>query len=129
MTTTAPTIPDTELRVDVVEVSADERQAKLEETRRLAKRYDCEFVDMEAFQIDLELFRSIPADLMLRYGFVPSHREGATLVIVVSDPTNLPMLDESYLAPKLSRPDGLPSSSGAPVPLALASPTGRAPTI
>ena len=49
---------------------------------------------MDAFRIDQELFRSIPADLMLRYGFVPSRREGKTLVIVVSDPSNLPMLDE-----------------------------------
>ena len=31
---------------------------------------------------------------MLRYGFVPSHRDGDTLVIVVSDPTDLPMIDE-----------------------------------
>ena len=39
------------------------------------------------FRIDQELFRSIPADLMLRYGFVPYRREGKALVIVVSDPT------------------------------------------
>src|SRR5204863_6963164 len=44
--------------------------------------------------IDHELFRAIPADLMLRYGFVPYHREGNSLVIVVSDPTDLPMIDE-----------------------------------
>ena len=31
---------------------------------------------------------------MLRYGFVPYRREGNTLVIVVSDPTDLPMIDE-----------------------------------
>ena len=44
--------------------------------------------------IDQELFRSIPADLMLRYGFVPYRRDGKSLVIVVSDPTDLPMIDE-----------------------------------
>ena len=42
---------------------------------------------MDEFRIDQELFRSIPADLMLRYGFVPYRREGKALVIVVSDPT------------------------------------------
>ena len=52
---------------------------------------------MEQFQIDHELFRSIPADLMLRYGFVPYRREGQALVIVVSDPTDLPMIDELAL--------------------------------
>ena len=35
---------------------------------------------MDTFRIDQELFRSIPADLMLRYGFVPYRRDGKTLV-------------------------------------------------
>ena len=49
---------------------------------------------MDQFPIDQELFRSIPADLMLRYSFVPYKRQGKALVIVVPDPTDLPMLDE-----------------------------------
>jgi type IV pilus assembly protein PilB len=49
---------------------------------------------MAQFRIDPELFRSIPAELMLRYGFVPSRRENKSLVIVVSDPRDLPMIDE-----------------------------------
>jgi type IV pilus assembly protein PilB len=76
--------------------SAD-RDAELEQARRLAERYRLEFVDMVTFRIDQDLFRSIPADLMLRYGFVPYKREGAdgkTLKIVVSDPRDLPMIDE-----------------------------------
>ena len=44
--------------------------------RRLAERYRLEFVEMADFHLDNELFRSIPADLMLRYGFVPHRREG-----------------------------------------------------
>jgi type IV pilus assembly protein PilB len=87
-------VPVTELQAETVEVSVDQRRAELADARRLAERYGFEFVDMDAFRIDQELFRSIPADLMLRYGFVPSRREGKTLVIVVSDPSNLPMLDE-----------------------------------
>jgi hypothetical protein len=51
--------------------------------RKLAERYRLEFVDMDQFRIDQELFRQIPADLMLRYGFVPYRREGKALVIVV----------------------------------------------
>ena len=62
--------------------------------RKLAERYHVEYVDMDEFRIDQELFRSIPADLMLRYGFVPHRRDGKALVIVVSDPTDLPMIDE-----------------------------------
>ena len=58
------------------ELGAEERRAELEQARRLAERYRLEFVDMDTFRIDQELFRSIPADLMLRYGFVPYRREG-----------------------------------------------------
>jgi type IV pilus assembly protein PilB len=64
------------------------------QAQKLAERYRLEFVDMDEFHIDQELFRSIPADLMLRYGFVPYRRDGKSLVIVVSDPTDLPMIDE-----------------------------------
>src|SRR6476661_10259608 len=62
--------------------------------RRLAARYQLEFVDLEQFHIDHALFRSIPADLMLRYGFVPYRRDGNTLLIVVSDPSDLQTIDE-----------------------------------
>src|SRR5437867_2064140 len=76
------------------EIGIHDSRAELEEARRLAERYRLEFVDMDTFRIDQELFRSIPADLMLRYGFVPYRRDGKTLVIVVSDPSDLPMIDE-----------------------------------
>ena len=74
------------------QVAAESAAAK-----RLAERYRLEFVDMADFRIDQQLFRSIPADLMLRYGFVPYRKEGDTLVIVVSDPTDLPLIDELAL--------------------------------
>jgi len=84
----------TNLHLDTPELGAEDRRLELAQARRLAERYRLEFVDMDTFRIDQELFRTIPADLMLRYGFVPYHREGKTLVIVVSDPSDLPMIDE-----------------------------------
>src|SRR5437763_14002198 len=81
----------TELIAPVTDV---DRHAEIEHARRLAERYRLEFVDMGTFRIDQDLFRSIPADLMLRYGFVPYRRVGKALEIVVSDPTDLPMIDE-----------------------------------
>tara|TARA_B100001123_G_scaffold446424_2_gene600879 strand:- start:36773 stop:38461 length:1689 start_codon:yes stop_codon:yes gene_type:complete len=63
-------------------------------SRELAKRYQLEYVEMDQFYIDQELFRSIPADVMLRYGFVPSRRDGDSLVVVVGDPTDVRRLDE-----------------------------------
>ena len=74
--------------------SAANVSEEIKRAKGLAARYRLEYVDMEHFYIDQELFRSIPADTMLRYGFVPHRREGGTLVIVVSDPTDLPMIDE-----------------------------------
>ena len=79
------------------EPMAVDHTAEVARARQLAERYRLEFVDMDTFRIEAELFRSIPADLMLRYGFVPDRKDGQTLVIVVSDPTDLPMLDELAL--------------------------------
>src|SRR5215203_3179081 len=78
---------------DLVQTPEDYSQ-EVATARLRADRYRREFVDMGEFRIDQELFRSIPADLMLRYGFVPLRRDGAALVIVVSDPADLPMIDE-----------------------------------
>src|SRR5215470_8569304 len=74
--------------------TVEEYSADVARARALAERYRVEFVDMDEFRIDQELFRSIPADLMLRYAFVPYRRDGKHLVIIVSDPSDLPMIDE-----------------------------------
>jgi len=67
------------------------------ECRRLAERYRLDYVDMKTFVVDQSLFRAIPADLMLRYRFVPLRRDETALVIVAADPSNLPMIDELAL--------------------------------
>jgi len=89
--------PPAQFYADTGESPGEDRLEETAHARRLAERYGMEFVDLEQFQIDHDLFRTIPADLMLRYGFVPHHREGRSLVIVVSDPTDLPMIDELTL--------------------------------
>ena len=76
--------------------AAVDHAEEIARARRLAERYRVEFADMDRFSMDADLFRSIPADLMLRYGFVPYRRVGDTLVIVVSDP-DLPKIDELAL--------------------------------
>jgi type IV pilus assembly protein PilB len=60
----------------------------------LARRYRCDFVDLKNFRIQHELFRSVPVDLMFRYNFVPLEQLEDRLVIAVSDPSRLMMLDE-----------------------------------
>ncbi len=89
-----PNLEHRQLYAEGVEPPSEDRLAEVAQARRLAERYGLEFVELEQFRIDHELFRSIPADLMLRYGFVPYRRDGHSLVIVVSDPSDLPMIDE-----------------------------------
>ncbi|HEY4492067.1 MAG TPA: GspE/PulE family protein [Acidobacteriota bacterium] len=63
----------------------------------MAHRYHLEFIELKGFQIDHSLFRSIPVDLMFRYNFVPYKKEKDTLTIIVSDPSNILMVDELEL--------------------------------
>jgi|YNPNPStandDraft_1061719.scaffolds.fasta_scaffold03936_4 type II secretory ATPase GspE/PulE/Tfp pilus assembly ATPase PilB-like protein len=64
------------------------------QAQALAARYRCEFVDLREAQIDHELFRSIPVDLMFRYNFVPLRAGNGALEIALADPRNLNLIDE-----------------------------------
>jgi type IV pilus assembly protein PilB len=77
---------------DAADVLSEELQAQ-----RLARRLERDYVDLENFEIDPELFRSIPVDLMFRYNFVPRRRTETGLEVVVSDPTDVLMIDELEL--------------------------------
>jgi type IV pilus assembly protein PilB len=74
------------------DVLSEETQA-----RRLADRMGIEYVDLANFEIDADLFRSIPVDLMFRYNFVPRSRAANGLQIVVADPSDVLMIDELEL--------------------------------
>jgi len=63
----------------------------------MAARYRCEYVDLREGNIDHDLFRSIPVDLMFRYNFVPLRAQNGTLDIALADPRNLNMIDELAL--------------------------------
>jgi type IV pilus assembly protein PilB len=64
----------------------------------IARRYRCEFVDLNDFQLQHELFKKVPVDLMFRYNFIPLEetREGK-LAIAIADPSQLMMIDEISL--------------------------------
>ena len=61
---------------------------------RLARRYRAEFADLKNFKIQHDLLRTVPVELMFRYNFVPLELRDDVLVIAVSDPSRLMMLDE-----------------------------------
>jgi type II secretory ATPase GspE/PulE/Tfp pilus assembly ATPase PilB-like protein len=65
--------------------------------RELAARHRLEFVDVASFAPDPELLQSVPVELMFRYSFLPYRREGSHLVLVMADPTDIPVLDELSL--------------------------------
>src|ERR1039457_6619275 len=60
----------------------------------LARRYHAEFVDLKNFKIQHDLLRTVPVELMFRYNFVPIEQRQEALVIAVSDPSRLMVLDE-----------------------------------
>ena len=72
---------------------ADEQQER-EFARKLAERYRFAFIDLREQRIDAELFRTIPADLMFRYNFVPLELQNNVLAIAAADPGQVQMSDE-----------------------------------
>jgi type IV pilus assembly protein PilB len=74
--------------------SAAEEQHERDHARKLAERYRCGFIDLREQRIDPELFRTIPADLMFRYNFVPLERHNNLLSIAVADPSQVLLSDE-----------------------------------
>jgi type IV pilus assembly protein PilB len=78
----------------VTQPSTRDDAAERERTQKLAERYRCPFIDLTEQRIDPELFRSIPAELMFRYNFVPLEGHDHSLVVVVSDPSQLLLNDE-----------------------------------
>ncbi|PYQ47580.1 MAG: pilus assembly protein PilB, partial [Acidobacteria bacterium] len=65
--------------------------------RALAERYGLEYVDVASFAPDPEILQSVPVELMFRYNFLPYRRENGRLVLVMADPTDIPVVDELSL--------------------------------
>jgi len=90
-------IQDKELEAETVE----QARARLAEERReaeaFAARYGLEFVDMTHFRIDNDLFRRVPFELMLRYGFIPEAQLDGRLSVVMADPSDVVKIDETEL--------------------------------
>src|SRR3978361_1278350 len=68
--------------------------SEVERAQLLARRYHAEFVDLKNFKIQVELFKSVPVDMMFRYNFVPLEQSEGKLAIAVADPSKLMVIDE-----------------------------------
>ena len=82
---------------ETVFAESTERASDEKRAAELASRHDLEFVAHDRFTVDNDLFRSIPFDVMLRYGFIPESREDDRITIVVADPTDVTRIDEIEL--------------------------------
>jgi type IV pilus assembly protein PilB len=64
------------------------------QAEQMARRYRAEFADLKNFKIQHDLLRTVPVELMFRFNFVPLELRDDVLVIAVSDPSKLMVLDE-----------------------------------
>jgi type IV pilus assembly protein PilB len=83
--------------VAVPSIFTAEEQHDRDNARRLAERYRVPFIDLREQRIDPELFRTIPADLMFRYNFVPLEQQNNVLAIAAADPSLVLLSDELAL--------------------------------
>jgi type II secretory ATPase GspE/PulE/Tfp pilus assembly ATPase PilB-like protein len=90
-------IQDKELEAETVEQARVRLARERREAEVFAARYGLEFVDMTHFRIDNDLFRRIPFELMLRYGFIPEAQLDGRLSVVMADPSDVVKIDELEL--------------------------------
>src|SRR5438552_2262425 len=83
--------------VTTTSIFTAEEQHDRDNARRLAERYRVPFIDLREQRIDPELFRTIPADLMFRYNFVPLEQQNNVLAIAAADPSLVLLSDELSL--------------------------------
>jgi len=68
-----------------------------DKARDVAAVNGLEYVDVASFAPDPDILKSVPVELMFRYTFLPYRREGERLVLVMADPTDIPVVDELSL--------------------------------
>jgi type II secretory ATPase GspE/PulE/Tfp pilus assembly ATPase PilB-like protein len=83
-----------EVAAETVEQARERIAGERRDAETFADRYGLEFVDLVRFRIDNDLFRRIPFDLMLRYGFVPEAQLDGRLAVVMADPSDVVKIDE-----------------------------------
>ena len=60
----------------------------------LAEQRDLRYTDLVDFRVNPMFFETIPVELMQRYQFIPMEDVDETLIVAMTDPNNLPAIDE-----------------------------------
>jgi type IV pilus assembly protein PilB len=97
----------TQEQIDKVLLKAEGRQKRIGEmleaegllteealAQALSEQRDLRYLDLSNFHVNAMFFEKIPVDLMQRYQFVPVEENGEVLVVAMTDPNNLPAIDE-----------------------------------
>ncbi len=97
----------TQERINEILLRADGRQKRIGErlmnegliteevlAQALAEQRDLRYTDLMDFRVTPKFFETIPVELMQRYQFIPIEVADETLIVAMSDPNNLPAIDE-----------------------------------
>ena len=68
--------------------------SELNLTSFLSKQYGVPSVNLADYEIDAAVIKVIPAEVVQKYQLVPVNRAGATLIVAVSDPSNLLAIED-----------------------------------
>ncbi|MDF1553842.1 MAG: type IV-A pilus assembly ATPase PilB [Deferrisomatales bacterium] len=60
----------------------------------LSKQYGIPAVNLENFEIDPEVVKLVPEDLVHKYRIMPINRVGSTLIVALEDPSNMFAVDD-----------------------------------
>ena len=60
----------------------------------LAKQYSLPSISLEDFEVEPDVLRLVPKEVALKHMIVPVNRAGATLIVAMSDPSNIFAIDE-----------------------------------
>ena len=59
-----------------------------------SRQYGAPLIDLAEFEVDLSVVKLIGADVVQKYHLVPISRAGATLIVAMSDPSNIFAIDD-----------------------------------
>ena len=63
-------------------------------TQFLARQYSLPSINLNDFEIDPDVLRLVPKDTSMKHMVIPVNRAGATLIVAMSDPSNIYAIDE-----------------------------------
>src|SRR5687767_5365958 len=63
-------------------------------TSFLARQYSLPSINLNEFDIDPDVIKLIPKDIVRKHMVIPVNRAGATLIVAMADPSNIYAIDE-----------------------------------